>query len=212
MLRPSFVWAAIAALYVGFFGWYTSFGGPLTSEEIDRYVAILEERAADPQITAALRKFLEEDTGDDFAMVNVIELREPPLAVEGVPPGETATQVLGRYMAFMWPELLRRACHPVVVGAAAANALDIWGIEGAESWSQGALMRYRSRRDMMEIAANPAFSGPHEFKQAAMLKTVAFPIDPWIQLGDPRLLLGLVLLVLGLSLHGPLRRRSERQI
>ena len=44
-----------------------------------------------------------------------------------------------------------------------------------------------------------------------MLKTVAFPIDPWIQLGDPRLVLGLALLLLGLVLHGPLRRRGDRR-
>ena len=32
-----------------------------------------------------------------------------------------------------------------------------------------------------------------------MTKTIAFPIDPWFQLGDPRLLLGLALGVLGLG-------------
>jgi hypothetical protein len=30
---------------------------------------------------------------------------------------------------------------------------------------------------------------------------VAFPIDPWIQLGDPRLVLALLLLVIGLTLN-----------
>ena len=60
-------------------------------------------------------------------------------------------------------------------------------------------MRYRSRRDLMEIATNPAFSGRHEFKIAAIRKTLAFPIDPWGQLGDPRLVLGLVVAVLALA-------------
>ncbi len=52
---------------------------------------------------------------------------------------------------------------------------------------------------MLEIATNPAFQGSHEFKVAALNKTFAFPIDPWFQLGDPRLLLALVLLVVGLG-------------
>jgi hypothetical protein len=60
-------------------------------------------------------------------------------------------------------------------------------------------MRYRSRRDMMEIAVNPAFRGSHAFKVAAMQKTIAFPVDPWFQLGDPRLVLGLLFLVVGLA-------------
>ena len=59
-------------------------------------------------------------------------------------------------------------------------------------------MRYRSRRDLMDIATNPAFQGAHEFKIASMKKTFAFPGDPWFQLGDPRLLLALFLLVIGL--------------
>ena len=54
-------------------------------------------------------------------------------------------------------------------------------------------MRYRSRRDMLEITINPAFSGSHEFKVAAMKKTIAFPLDPWFQLGDPRFVLALIL-------------------
>jgi hypothetical protein len=58
----------------------------------------------------------------------------------------------------------------------------------------------------MEIASNPAFQGPHEFKIAAMNKTVAFPIDPWFQLGDPRLVLGLLALVLGLAFGRSPRR------
>ena len=33
-------------------------------------------------------------------------------------------------------------------------------------------MRYRSRHDMLEISSNPAFGGSHEFKVAAMAKTM----------------------------------------
>jgi hypothetical protein len=61
-------------------------------------------------------------------------------------------------------------------------------------------MRYRSRRDMVEIAGNSEFQGSHEFKIAAMAKTIAFPLDPWLSLGDPRLLFALILGVIGLGL------------
>ncbi|MGI9289331.1 MAG: hypothetical protein ACR2P1_28440, partial [Pseudomonadales bacterium] len=75
-------------------------------------------------------------------------------------------------------------------------AIDIVGIEGAEQWTAGALFRYRSRRSFMEIIANPATSGRHEFKLAALDKTIAYPIETELYLGDLRLLLGLVLLAL----------------
>ncbi|TNF89911.1 MAG: hypothetical protein EP301_02010 [Gammaproteobacteria bacterium] len=77
--------------------------------------------------------------------------------------------------------------------------MDLMNAEGMGSWTQGAGMRYRSRRDLLEIASNPAFSGSHEFKVAAMRKTIAFPIDPWFQLGDPRLVLALLLGSLGFA-------------
>ena len=69
--------------------------------------------------------------------------------------------------------------------------LDDWGL---------APLGNRERRDMLEIASNPAFAGSHEFKVAAMRKTIAFPIDPWIQLGDPRVVLALLFGLIGCAL------------
>jgi hypothetical protein len=194
------VQGVLALLFALFCGWYGSCAGPLEGEEIERYLQRMRERGQSPEQIALVRDFLASDTGDDFVMVNLIELREPPTRIPGVAPDASAEQVLGRYMEHMWPELLRRACHPVLMGRAAAPALDLWGIEGGERWSQAGVMRYRSRRDLMEIATHPAFAGPHEFKIAAMTKTIAFPADPWLQLGDPRLLLGLAFAVLALAL------------
>lgn len=196
--RTGLLWGGLVLLYGGFFYWYTPLGGPLTEQEIDGYLAKMQARGAEPEAMDRLRRFLESDTGDDFVMMNVMELHEVPVPVAGVLPGETSTEVLGRYMDYMWPALLRRACHPVIMGQAAADALDVWGIDGAGQWSQAAFMRYRSRRDLMEIAGDPAFQGPHEFKEAAMARTIAFPADPWYYSGDPRLLLALVLILLGL--------------
>ncbi len=78
--------------------------------------------------------------------------------------------------------------------------MDLMNADGMEKWSTGAGMRYRSRRDVLEISSNPAFAGSHEFKIAAMRKTIAFPIDPWIQLGDPRVVLALLLGLIGCAL------------
>jgi hypothetical protein len=183
--RKVLIWTVLGFLWGAFFVWYTPLAGPLTDEEIAYYMDRVTGSTRSPDEVAALRRFLESDTGDDFVMVNLIELRERPQQVPGVTPGETASEVLAKYMAYMWPALLTRACHPVIVADAAAPALDLWGIEGAATWTQAAFMRYRSRR---------------EFKIAAMAKTVAFPADPWLSAGDPRLLLALVFAIVGLLL------------
>lgn len=142
-------------------------------------------------------------------MFNVIDMYETPLQVEGVEPGETSQEVLDKYMQYMMQALLARACHPVFYGTAAASALEMFGIDGARKWTTGAAMRYRSRRDMLEITTSPAFAGSHEFKIAAIRKTFALPVDPWFRLGDPRFVLALVFLVIGLGV-GQVGSRSRR--
>ena len=194
-------WILLTAIYVAIFFWYTNFDAPLTRDEADAYVAQIRERGTDPERLAALTRFLYDDDGDDFVMVNLIDMRQHDPA-EG---GETPSQLLDRYMAYMWPSLIRRACHPVFFSQGRYEALDIWGIDGAHNWSQFALMRYRSRRDMLEITINQQFKGSHDFKIAAMKKTVAFPVSGGFSYADPRWFLAGVFLVLGL-----LRRRRSR--
>jgi hypothetical protein len=202
MTRTRWIWAILTGLYAGFFGWYTSFGGPLTDEEIAHYIALIDSRdpAPTPETLAQLRRFMEEDSGDDLVMLNLIDLYETPLQIEGVEPGETTEEVLAKYSAYLGPELFARASHPALIGGAAGLAMDVMNAPGMEQWSRAVGMRYRSRRDLLEITSNPAFAGSHEFKVAAMRKTFAFPIDPWGQLGDPRLVLGLLLGLIGCAL------------
>ena len=200
-MTPARVWLILAAIYVAFFSWYTSFGGPLTPEEIDGYVAELVRVGQPPETVEDIRAFLENDTGGEFVMLNIVDFRETPLVVDGSPPAEDAQEMVDRYMEFMYPALFARACHPVMVGFAAHRAMDLMGLEvdDIDVWDQAALMRYRSRRDLMDILSNPAFAGRHEFKAAAIEKTIAFPLDPWFQLGDPRLVLALLFLVIGFA-------------
>lgn len=192
-------WITLLAVYAAFFYWYTSFGGPLTEDEITHYMDIVESPSPSPspERIAMMRKFMEEDTGDDFVMLNVIHMYDKPLQIQGVEPGQSSAEVLSKYMQYMMPALLKRACHPVIYGAAAGPAMDLMNADGMDVWTTGAGMRYRSRRDLLEIAMNPAFAGSHEFKIAAMQKTIAFPLDPWMQAGDPRLLLALILGLIG---------------
>ncbi len=200
MTRTRWIWLVSGILYVLFFSWYTSFGGPLTEQEIDKYLALFEQRGVEPEQQRALEQFMRTDTGDDFVMINVIDMYETPLQVPGVEAGESSSQVLDKYMQYMYPALFARASHPVFFGDATAAAMEAMNAPGMRRWTQGALMRYRSRRDMMNITTNPAFSGSHEFKAAAMRKTIAFPLDPWFQLGDPRLVLALLLGLVCLAL------------
>ena len=199
MNKLNWMWLFLGFLYAAFFSWYTSFGGPLSQKEMDHYYEMFEAGASDgsTEQRARLRKFMEEDSGDDFVMINVIDMYEEPMQITGVLTSDTSETVLDKYMEYMYPALFSRASHPVLFGQAANEAMDLMNAPDMEHWTTGAAMRYRSRRDMLEIASNPAFRGAHDFKVAAMEKTIAFPIDPWFHLGDPRLLLALLLGLIG---------------
>ncbi len=200
------IWAVPALLYGVFFFWYTSFGGPLTSEEVANYMSVFEERGGDAETLARLRAFLVSDTGNDFLMINALHMKDVPDPVDGVEPSDSSDDVMAKYMEYMWPALLARASHPVMFGPAVSNALDVVGIENARIWNRGAAMRYRSRRDMMEITSNPAFSGRHDFKMASLEKTIAYPIEDALVLTDPRVLLFFVLLSVAGVLNAVIRR------
>lgn len=186
----------IALLYALFVSWYTDFGGPLSDQEVTAYLEQMQARGAPTELRDRIEKFMREDTGRQFFMLNAVDYNENPPNVEGAAPGETAEQLMDRYMAYMYPNLFKRASHPIIAGRAAFNAMDLVGIENAEVWDMGAMMRYRSRRTFMEIVANPAMRDRHDFKVAALTKTIAYPVETQINLGDPRGLLGLLLLAL----------------
>jgi hypothetical protein len=201
-------WLAAALLYALFRLWYDGFPSPLTPTEVDGYVANMTERGFPPERIALLRKFLSEDTGDDFVMVNLIEFRAAPESVGDMKPGESGREVLDRYMAYMTPALLARASHPILGGGTAANAIESWGLAGAERWSMAGVVRYRSRRDMIEIASDPRFRDAHVYKIAAMEKTVAVPVDPYFVAGGPRVVSLLALIAAAALAHAALAQRS----
>jgi hypothetical protein len=206
------LWLGSIVLYVLFFSWYTDFGGPLTEAEIQAYISKTEnlDLGGDPSARDALLEFLRNDTGRQFLMLNAVDLAKNPPQMEGAPPDADAQTLLDLYMEHMIPALLSRASHPVVVGKSVADSLDLLGIEGAEAWSDGAIMRYRSRRTLIDIIGNPEFYARHDFKLAGLEKTIAYPIEPRIYLGDLRLLLGLIMLTITALLDTRLARKEPR--
>ena len=203
------IWISLLVIYAGFFLWYTDIGGKLDKEEIEFFLEKLEENASANSVDSGsynsqknlIKRFMEEDTGRQFLMVNNVDMNNDPGDVEGAEPGESAESLMNRYMEHMYSQLLKRACHPVFAGKAIHPSMDLVGIEGAEIWDQAALMRYKSRRAFMEVVTHPNMRSKHAFKVAALDKTIAYPVETVLYLSDPRFLLALILIILGLFLQ-----------
>ena len=211
MTATRWTWLILVTIWFAFFSWYTSFGGPLTDDEIEVYVRAAEKLSPpDPILVETMRRFMEEDTGDDFIMLNIEKTYDEPLLVEGVEPGQSTEEVLANYLAYVVPALISRACHPVQFGRAAGGTMDLLNAHDLREWGDTVSIRYRSRRDFMDFATDPRMSGAHVFKVAAIERTIAFPADPWFHFGDLRFILGLILGLLGCAVSwGGASRRAR---
>ena len=194
--RRLFVWGSPAILWALFTFWYTDFGGPLSDDEVASGIAVLTEQGIERDALAEIARFLEQDTGRQFLMVNNIEFNDAPPSMPGFAPGATAQDYQNHYMEHMYPELLSRACHPIFFGSGTGVVVDVVGVEDVGVWDASALMRYRSRRDFLAIVTHPDIGHRHMYKLAAMSRTIAYPVEPVLYVGDLRLQLLLVLALL----------------
>ncbi len=175
------IWALAALVYAIFIGWYRNWRGALSPAEADAMMTRI--RAANPALRAhgdedALRDFLARDDGREFFMLNLVKLSPAPVLDPKTNTIRPARDVLGDYTRPFVGALMRRAGHPAFVARKAGGYLDTWGVEPDPGWAIVGLMRYRSRRDLAELIANPEFAGHHASKIAAIPATFSFPTQP----------------------------------
>jgi len=201
-MTPIIIWTFAFILYAIFWLWYVGFRKPLSKEEIEKYLRQLAEYDNNSsEGISDLRAFLENDTGKSFVMVNSILLKETPDLVEGVQEGDSSLKTLITYHKSFMKAMFKRAGVGIFQGRVAGTSVDVIGINNAEQWGISGINRFRSRRDFMEILITPEFHEKHEFKFAALSKSIAYPVDPWFQLGGLTVVVGLALALIAAMTH-----------
>lgn len=197
------IWLAAAILYGVFLGWYQNGRGALRPEEIAVFAARLESGGlGDAQDREQLRRFMEQDDGREFVMLNLVRLSAEPLPHPATGEPTSASRLLRGYLGTFLPRLVRRAGHPLLQARKIGGYVDSWNVEPDPGWSFMGYMRYRSRRDLMEMILTPGFEDAHAFKRAAMPTTFSFPTQPMISLyAGPRIWLALLLALVAALLH-----------
>ncbi len=194
-------WPFAVALmaYLLFRLWYDGVSGPLTAAEIDEGLARIAARGGSVGTElGAFRGFLEADDGREFVMLNLVKF-----ASGMAPHPETGEQVPARslmdhYSRHFIRRLVRRGGHPALVARKVGPYVDAWGdVQADPGWSIMGYMRYRSRRDLLALAADPSFGPVHAYKALGAATTLSFPTQRVISLFvGPRLWVALVLLLL----------------
>jgi len=196
------IWGGALALYAAFLLWYDNWRGPLTKGEIETYMARAAQNSQiAPDSLATVRRFLEADDGREFYMLNLLSGHPEPVEDPGSGEKRPSAEVMKGYTDHFMPALFRRAGHPIFAGRAAGGYVEHWGVEENPGWTFSGIIRYRSRRDMIELATDPRFEPAQAYKIAALAHTLAFPVAPVPIFVGPRVWVGL-----GLALAAALAR------
>lgn len=197
-MSPWIIWGTALLLYLLFRLWYDNWQGPVKPNEIEAFLDSVGDRLEETgNSRAILRAFLEQDDGGEFLMLNLVKAEMGE--VEDPKTGEMVrgVELLKRYSERFMPVLLGRGGHPGIVGRKVGGYVDAWNTSPDPGWTFFGLMRYRSRRDMMRLASDPAFIAAHPEKILGTPVTFSFPTKRMISLYiGPRVS---VLLILALA-------------
>lgn len=188
------IWGGALALYGLFRLWYDNWRGPLTRAEIDAFFAEVEGKYAGGNDPAGLRAFLEADDGKEFVMLNLVKVEPGTVSDPVTGAAVPGAAMMRRYSDPFVRGLIARGGHPGMVGRKVGPYVDAWRVEPDPGWSIFGLMRYRSRRDMIRMAADPRFRDIHPYKLLGIPVTFSFPTQRQVSIfAGPRLTVALVL-------------------
>ena len=206
------IWICVPIAYGLFSLWYFNWQGPITQPEVEHFMAqFAEQEGSRYTEEATFRRFLEQDDGSAFIMLNQVQIYEAdishPITGEMIP----GRALLANYFEpFAWA-LLMRGGHPVFQARTVGGFIDSWNADDNLSFSGTAMMRYRSRRDIAELVMDPNFADGHVYKIAAIERTVSYPTQIIINGSMPPQIWVFVVLMLLASLAQNVAHWRQRQ-
>ena len=197
--------AIFILLYIAFLFWYGGRGKPLSQAEVDALLLEMQRRAgkqgqveAESPILQQFRELTKNDDGREYYMVNLLKFRKKALYPEGISFGNDPQAANNRYNRAVIPLLLKHGGHPVFDSLVQGRFIHP---EAGEDWDHVAMVRYRSRRDMLKMAVEIAGLGVDVHKWASLEKTQVFPVKPLFNLNLIRVMVAIVLFAVAMLIH-----------
>ena len=191
----------LGSLYTLFLLWQNRwFSQPLSEAEVDTYLNKMapsdkHETPLQDEERANARAFFLADDSKPFYMVNLMQYREKAVYPQGLHPEvKTGQEANALYSKAVVKELLKRGSYPVFLSRKTAALFNAG--EGTDFFEEVGIVRYRSRRDMLEMASSPSFQATEPHKWASMAKTVVVPTRKILFL-DPTVIVPALLLLVG---------------
>lgn len=179
MKRTTILLASLLLALVAFHVWHTPMRGPLTDAEIDAFLSNQTETGGVGWTDAeAFEAFLRNDDGRPFVMINLMEVRKTAGYPEDHLSGEeiTGAEAARRYGQAVLPLLLRRGSYPVARATRHNTIINSVG-QSAGEFDTFAMVRYRSRRDLISMLSSDAFRAAGVHKWASLENTLVAPAN-----------------------------------
>ena len=81
-------------------------------EEVDHFVELLLANRSSSERILEIKRFMEEDDGKHFYMMNLLDLTDNPPELPATGADASSAELMAHYMEYMFPALFSRACHP----------------------------------------------------------------------------------------------------
>ncbi len=206
---PRLLALVLLAVFAAFIAWYDGRGPALSASEIESYIGRIREIAKsagltpDENLLRELQQLAASDDGKEFFMLNLINYRAQAVYPAGSRFSGTGLEADARYNQAIAPLLFKHGNHPVFLGTPMGRFIDV---PGDMEWQRIAIVRYRSRRDLLEMVIDLAAKPIGIHKWASIEKTQVFPVRSFFDLIQTRGTVAAVLTVIGGLLHLLLRR------
>jgi len=191
-MTPLIIWGLAFTAYAVFWLWYVGLRSKVTPGEADEAFLALDGGSWTEAQRQNVRDFFASDDGKEFVMVNLLDLKKPV---------STSLKQLTAYQKIFVGKLMRKAGHPIAIARTNIGNIENVACDNFDNWDVAALMRYRSRRDLLEMLHETVGSEHHGWKLAALEKTIAFPSTSWFILGGPRVVVALAIALLAALAH-----------
>lgn len=163
-LKPWVVALAVTgAICVGLMSWYEWGATSLDRDEVDEYIEVIEAQTQNPGARhdlPLLRRFLEHDDGKPIYTVNMYNFHETANYPESSSFSGTGKEAYERFSKVMIPLMVKRGSHPVYSSD--------WVDTANSRWDRIVIVRYRSRRDLVDLFATDDFADASQHKWASL--------------------------------------------
>ena len=192
----------LLSMYFAFLIWYSGSGDKMTPTEIKRGIDTLKAYALENEEVSSfygtdntidsLNTMALTDDGGEFIMVNLIKYRDIAKYPENSKWSNDTDPMIAEQRYFEGLKMFRKVGHPIFFSKVVSKFIDD---SDSGEWDVVILVRYRSMRDLFNMAIDAAVSGNSIHKWASIEKTNVFPVKSQISLFLPKFFITLLFLL-----------------